>query len=66
VPARLTRGPVPGRRNSGTNSPDPRYRQALSATRRGAASVVFGTDTQRCSVPVSCGGESVRGPVRPV
>ncbi|SEE56666.1 hypothetical protein SAMN04488550_4555 [Gordonia malaquae] len=32
MPARLTRGPVPGRRNSGTNSPDPRYRQALSAS----------------------------------
>ena len=33
MPARLTHGPVPGRRNSGTDSPDPQYRQALSATK---------------------------------
>ena len=48
MPARLTRGPVPGRRNSGTNSPDPRYRQALSATWEQAARLLdygFALDT---------------------
>ncbi|PTM85823.1 hypothetical protein C8N39_1093 [Dietzia psychralcaliphila] len=34
MPARLTHGPVPGRRNSSTNSTDPQYRQALSARDR--------------------------------